>query len=97
MKADAVIERSDKTRLAGYLEIDHKRGVIYFHCPEGAAGVGYPPTKLRVQGLGPIPLERGFMIDCRAEMLPDDPAPGSGWAKKESEESNHGIMSKMRG
>lgn len=60
-------ETSTKTKIEGYLEIDHRRGVIYFHCSQKAVGVGYPATKLRLQGLEkPVTLERSFMIDVRS-------------------------------
>lgn len=47
------------TLIAGELQIDHERGVIYFHSSEAAMKSGYCPTPLRICGLGNInaPLE----------------------------------------
>jgi len=46
MKITSVIE--------GYLQIDHERGVIYFHASESSQKDGYCPTPLRICGLGNI-------------------------------------------
>lgn len=47
------------TLIAGELQIDHERGVIYFHSSVDAVKDGYCPTPLRICGLGDIqaPLE----------------------------------------
>jgi len=47
------------TLIAGELQIDHERGVIYFHSSADAQKQGYCPTPLRICGLGLIqaPLE----------------------------------------
>jgi len=42
------------TTIKGELQIDHKRGVIYFHSDINALKVGYCPTPLRICGLGEI-------------------------------------------
>lgn len=42
------------TLIKGTLQIDHKRGVIYFHSDEQAMEQGYCPTPLRICGLGEI-------------------------------------------
>jgi len=42
------------TYIAGTLQIDHERGVIYFHSDTDSMQGGYCPTPLRICGLGDI-------------------------------------------
>ena len=42
------------TIISGELQIDHTRGVIYFHASVEAQGQNYCPTPLRICGLGNI-------------------------------------------
>lgn len=44
----------DTTLIGGTLQIDHKRGVIYFHANQDAMEAGYCPTPLRICGIGEI-------------------------------------------
>jgi hypothetical protein len=55
------------TQLAGTLDIDHARGVIYFHRDpdSNVAHYGNMVTVLRIQALPPMP--RGTFLDVRAE------------------------------
>jgi hypothetical protein len=53
-----------KTVISGYLEIDHQRGVIYFHADPLAALKHEVPTVLRLSALPhPIPEIKGRMLD----------------------------------
>lgn len=45
---------SHTTIIAGELQIDHERGVIYFHASIPAQEQNYCPTPLRICGLGKI-------------------------------------------
>lgn len=58
-----------KTFIPGHLEIDHQRGVVYFHAAGKDVLLGIRPTPLRIQGLAkPIPdLTTGYQIDVRVE------------------------------
>lgn len=42
------------TIIAGELQIDHERGVVYFHANVEAMKAGYTNTPLRICGLGKI-------------------------------------------
>jgi hypothetical protein len=45
----------ETTLIAGILQIDHERGVIYFHSSKEAMQIQhYCPTPLRICGLGKI-------------------------------------------
>lgn len=43
------------TIIKGELQIDHERGVIYFHASVHAQKGGICPTPLRICGIGQIP------------------------------------------
>ena len=52
------------TSINGTLEIDHERGVIYFHADEVETKTWEVPTPLRLCGLPrPIPEIHGRMLD----------------------------------
>lgn len=59
------------TKAHGVLEIQHVRGVVYFHCDKEEITEHQSITPLRIQGLvTPIPALSVAMIDVRAS-IPD--------------------------
>ena len=50
-KPTVTTKQDAKQEFTGTLEVDLKRGVVYFHADEGQAGV---PTLLRICNLGPL-------------------------------------------
>lgn len=58
-----------RTILKGHLEVQHERGVVYFHLEtETDVKKHEVVTPLRICGLRPIPeFKDGFQLDIRAE------------------------------
>lgn len=58
-----------QTMIEGFLEVNHSRGVVYFHAAAAEVKAGAVPTPLRIQGLGQIPGMAGHQIDARVDRV----------------------------